>query len=276
VLVDQFILNPHGSLFSAEKEEFAANTIQDTLFIGKRYRLEKKNGTFQLSYILYDGKTSTINLDTCRFDDRLQLRKNGYSIAQQNRISMVADSLSGPNSRINVNLYHPIFSAYHDTLPENKYKEKVDRISDSLVNVIQILHNPMIDSFYVKIDSIQYLDSTAIYSLLSKANYDFHYGRCLLERVAFQRPECLIGYIDSNPLNKNKLLRAIRNHAKYREINQKINASLPETKGRSLLLKQKKKREVADTVDTITAATIISAIVIGEVALVVLFFAWIF
>lgn len=276
VLVDQFNLDPHGRLISATNEEILTNRNQDTLFIGNRYRLEKKNGTFQLSCILNDGKTLSVGLDTCRFDYRLQHRKNEYSNVQQNRISMLEDSLSGPDFLINVNLYHPIFSAYHDTLSEKEYKEKVDRVSDSLVSVIQILHNPMIDSFYVKIDSIQYLDSTAIYSLLSKADYDFHYGRFLLERVAFQRSECLIGYIDSNPLNKKKLLMSIRNHRSYKGMIEKVKAASPETDGKNLIVKQKRKRVTHDVVLNITAGITVSAIVISEVALVVMLFAWIF
>ncbi len=271
-VVERFNLNHHNYFVYNRREVLVANSVaSNLLFVGTQFSIEKSDSGICLHHLYYKNKSRVVVLKPCNVDKQVTFRKMSFLIDRRDLLYKLKDSLSGPDSRINVNVHHPIFHAYHDSLPEIEYTEKVDRIFDSLVSLIQLQRSLLVDEIYMKIDSMQILDSTTIFSLLSKANYDFDFGLCLLEHVALQRPECLIGYIDSNPLNKKKVLKAIRYHKKLNEINQKIKVSVPETKGKKRILKQKTIRDI----DNVASIVLFSAVQLSELTLIVMFFVWV-
>ena len=134
------------------------------------------------------------------------------------------------------------------------------------------LKNPIVGSYYNKIDSIALLDSNDVFKLLSKANYKYYYGKFLLYKLAEKNPELLIQYIDKNPLNKKAILLAIRNHNNFKEITKNIEEADLTSKGKKQITKQKSKRVITD----VGIGTVYFTVVISEVALLTAFTIWIF
>ncbi len=134
------------------------------------------------------------------------------------------------------------------------------------------LKNPNIDLYYQKSDSITKLDTIEIYNLLSNSNYKFQYGNFILHKIAIDRPEILIAYIDLEPLNEKLVLRTIRNHNNFKEITKNVKETELSTKGKKKILKQKTKRILAD----IGVGTAYVTIILVELAAHTAFGIWIF
>jgi hypothetical protein len=164
---------------------------------------------------------------------------------------------------------------YSDNIPQfyslNEYKSLVDQKMDPICAEIIRNKDPRIDLYYKKIDSLQYMDSTAVFELLSNTNYELYCGQYLLKKIAREKPGLLIYYIDKNPRNKDTLLRSIRNGNNDKEIVSAIKSCPVKTHGKKLIIKQRSQRVAGD----IGAGAFYIGIILAEITLLVLLFKWI-
>lgn len=202
---------------------------------------------------------------------RTSIRNRYYSSHKRDEMIILQDSLSDPEILINMDINN-IYRKVDVNLNEKEYSKRVDKITDSLTYEINKLKNSKIDLFYQKLDSITKLDSTEIYNLLSSSNYKFKYSKSLLQKIAFERPEILISYIDTEPENEKLVLRSIKNHHNFKEITKSVKNTKLSTKGKKKIVKQKTKRILTD----IGLGTAYITIILGELAGLIAIGIWIF
>jgi hypothetical protein len=199
------------------------------------------------------------------------LRNNSYSSEKRMLVGKLADSLSGPQEYIRVDV-HNTYRKIDNHLEENDYKARVDNITDSLTAEIHRLKSPSIDSIYQKFDAVAQLDSAVIVSFLSTEEYRHHYSRHILHNIAIERPELLIAYLDTKPSNKKRILSSIKYSPRLEEITRSVKNTELSSKGKKKIIRQKSNRTMGDILAGAAYATIVLAEVAGLVALGV----WIF
>lgn len=247
--------------------------ISDTVFIGKHHQILKTHDNYYLLYKTNHGrKSKKIRLELCGIEERTSLRKLAYSSDKRIKIMQLQDSLSGPNNVIHFDINNPITQINTNKYSESDYNQSIDCVSDSLIKKILLNRSSSADYFYSMTDSLDKIDSTKVFELLAEANYSFYYGQYFLYQVSLQKPDYLISYIDRNPSNLDTLLKAIKNHNDYNQINRNVKKSSLDSKGKHKILKQKRKRVVRD----IAIGTAYITIVVSELALLTMFFVWIF
>ncbi len=240
---------------------------RDTLFAGKQNKIIRSQGSY---YLLYYNKLSKkhgkIKLEISRTDDRELYRKQAYAYTKKRSLMRLEDSLSGPVKTIRTDYYEVINYINSGGVSSDNYAILVDRAFDSLSAKIIELKDPVAINFYNTLDSLDRLDSNRIYNLLSTANYNFFYGKYLLEKVAKEKPELLVRYIDKDPGNKKTILQTIKYHSHLYEIIKNVKTVPLKTKGKKEIVRQKRKNTISNTV----AGGLYISIILAELALLTL------
>lgn len=238
----------------------------------KLIELEVRKGNYILKVRKDTNKRfKKIHLKSAASVDGKTLRNQYYLSHTSTLMLKLLDSLSGPNSRIYVDIYDR-YRKVNINLTDNEYQTLVDKITDSLKVEINHLKNPSIDVYYQKSNSISKLDTLEIYNLLSKSNYKFTYSNYLLHKIAIARPEVLVAYIDTKPSNEKLVLRAIRDHRNFKEITKNVKETALSSKGKRKIVKQKSKRIISD----ISLGTAYLSIILVEIAALTALGIWIF
>jgi hypothetical protein len=253
-----------------KKDEFllSSNTSKDTCFVGKQTKLLKRRNDYYLIYKNNNSnKTKEIKLELCQNDERKTYRNNAYATKKRICLHKLEDSLSGPGGFINVNVNNTIRSIPDSNATDSTYRELVDHFSDSLLNRILMLKDPIVDYYYKVSDSIDKLDTAEINKLLLNASYDYAYGQYFLYKLSVKRPAFLVSYIDINPPNKKSLLKAIRHHNNYKEIIKEVKNTKPNTKGKKEIVRQKFNRNCEDGLVGAAVVTVYVAFPLGLLTL---------
>lgn len=240
--------------------------------LNKPVELNVRKDNYILKVRKHNGKRfEKMHLKSCDSVDRTNFRNKSYSSYKRIQMMKLQDSLSGPDTLIRLDVNN-IYREVNANVAEKVYTERVDEITDSLTAIIYHFKNSSIDLYYQKADSITKLDTIEINNLLSNSNYELYYSNYLLYKIALDRPEILIGYIDTKPLNEKLVLRKIRNHNNFKEITKNVKEAELSTKGKKKIVKQKSKRIITDIV--VGAAYI--TIILVELAALTAFGIWIF
>jgi hypothetical protein len=217
-------------------------------------------------------KRNKIHLKPCIQDDRLLQRKRAYYWEKATYLRKLEDSLRGPINSIPQYSRFGTMALWSDSLSLDDFVAITNIISDSLIYKITKITDPVVRNYYNACDSINKLDTSIICNLLADMVYNYSYEKYFIYKLALKRPDCLIQYVDKNPVNKVSLLRAIRNHNKYKEITKSVKECSLNTKGKKEIVRQKTKRVVTD----ISLGTAYLTIILSELALTTGFFIWIF
>jgi hypothetical protein len=253
----------------------------DICFQNKDVQIQKKGDHYFLlfkSSLLHKvnkhDKRNKIQLKPCIQDDRLVQRKRAYFSEKETYLRKLEDSLRGPINSVPQYSRFGTMTLWSDSLSFDDFIAITNKISDSLIDKITKKTDPIVRNYYNACDSINKLDTSIICHLLADIvyNYTYSYEKYFIYRLALTRPECLIQYVDKNPVNKLSLLRAIRNHNKYKEITNSVKECSLNTKGKKEIVRQKTKRIVTD----ITLGTAYLAIILSELALMTGIIIWIF
>lgn len=256
--------------FTGKKSDeflFRQTNKGDTLFAGEKNKIIKTKGLYYLLYYPKNQKKqSKVELMLCLSDNRENLRKQDYSFIMKQKLIRLEDSLSGPVISIKTNADEAISDLNTSKFSYHEYKRVTSRLSDSLILKIIELKDPVASYFYAAIDSLKLLDTNRVYNLLSTAKYNFFYGKYLLEKVAKEKPELLVRYIDKDPSNKKTLLQTIKYHRHGYEMIKNVKAVPLKTKGKKEIVKQKRK----NAVDNALASGLYITIILAELALLTL------
>ncbi len=254
------IFKDHLYVLDKKADEMLAKNSSGNILFGSQNKIVKHKKDL---YLIYKEPLSKellkVKLEPCMKDIREKLRKEAYYCLKGAELSKLQDSLAGPSHRSDYSINRSV-----DSTSSSEYFKITNAIVDSLSKEIKTQADPTAQYFYSDMDSLYLLKQTEIFALLKKARYDFHYGQCLLYNVASVRPEILIAYVDKNLPNKPLVLKTIRDHAYFREINSKVKASSIQTYAKSEILKQKRKRIIRDKAGRGT----IAGLIIGEIALI--------
>lgn len=258
VHTEVFSCNSYNFVYKKSDEVLHTKNNRDTIFEAKLNQILKIKNTY---YLLYKFKTSDrtrkIELQIAKFDNRDYFRKDAYARTKRLQLYRAADSLSGSDKLIRIDLNS--IKEINTSIPFTDYVIKVNHVFDSLKQTIIDLKDPKAVQFYLMMDSLPTMDSTAIYDLLSKTQYRFFYERFLIQQVAFNKPEILINYIDKDPTNKRLILKTIRDHINSNAIIEKINETRLNTKGKRQIVKLNKKKRRMNALAGVLYVTIIMA-----------------
>jgi hypothetical protein len=214
-------------------------------------------------------KTIKIRLKLCTLDDRAATRIRSYYTIRRLELMNLKDSLNGPGSSFNPSSRFDY--GEEDNLSYEDHINLIEKAADSNKKQVVASENPQVAFYYKMSDAINTLDSTQIYKLLSEGNYSFHYSQYFLKKLALRRPELLIRYIDKNPMDKDTILRAIKNHNEYRLITEKVKETNIKSKGEKEIVRQKTKRVIKE----ISTGALLATFVLGQFALLALAVVWI-
>ncbi|MBL7911852.1 MAG: hypothetical protein JNJ41_12415 [Bacteroidia bacterium] len=243
------------------------NNKGDTLFAGEKNKIIKTKGLYYLLYYANNQKKqSKVELMLCRSDNRENLRKQDYAFIMEQQLMRLEDSLSGPVISIKTNALEAINDLNTSQYSYHEFKRVTARVSDSLILKITELKDPVAGYFYAALDSLKLLDTNRVYNLLSTAKYNFFYGKYLLEKVAKEKPELLVLYVDKEPANKKAVLQAVKYHKHIYEIIKNVKATPAKTKGKKEIIKQKR----INAMDNALAGGLYISIILAELALLTL------
>lgn len=244
--------------------------LSDTLYHGENVQLLKtRNGYLLLSHS--NKKTSKIPLESCTFEARDQQRKATYLGIKQGVLDQLVDSLADSYDFRN-SLDDYLLEDVNDSLELNAYKQELDRVFYKEQKRIISSTSLRVSHYYNVAHSINETDSMELFTLLDSADYFMSYGQYLLFQLSQENPALLVRYLDQEPENRRSLLRAIRHHPHYRQILASVKTVEGNTAGKRKVLRQKSLRIAGH----IANGTISATLVLGEIALIVLLFVWIF
>ncbi len=245
---------------------YSENKVNNVLFIGKQYQISKKENDLYLADKT-QKKVEKIKLETGKLDRR---EKNAHLEYIESQLDEIQDSLSGPfgSNEYKTGRIAGLINA--DEYLYDDYTKLVNHIKDTMVMNMLKSKDPETDFFYNILDSLSYVDSNLVYNLLSNVNFNGFYGKKLIYKLALQKPEYLINYVDKNPENKDSLLLAIREHKNNREIHENIKKTPGKSVGRKEILKQKTKREAGN----IATTGLFGVVVVAELSVLVLGIIW--
>ncbi|HYG40879.1 MAG TPA: hypothetical protein VD908_19780, partial [Cytophagales bacterium] len=279
--VEIFTINSRTYYVHKPNDDFLnpVNNGNDTIFTGeKNHLLKVKNGYRLLYKPTRSKKTRSIKLEESLKDERSVLRNKAYTFDLRLRIqkleNLMPDSSHPTDSgSVLTNSGKTYLNGIDINLPCSLYKKQVDKLGDSLTALL-LKQDTLLQYFYPTSDSIEFLDSAIIHSMLSKASYYYvsSYSNDFLYQLSLKKPEYLINYLDGNPANKNEILNAIRDHYEYEAIIEKVKEVETRSVARKEVMKQKGKRVKGD----ILAATGITLLIAAEVTAMVLLGIWIF
>lgn len=242
----------------------------DTLYCGKIHQILKtKKGYFLLTRS-ENNSLSKIPLIRCTSKPRDLERKKAHLGLRNAALNQLVDSLGEFYSSYYRDDY--LLDDVNDSLEWNKYKEEIDLLYFKEFERIISSTNPLVTHYYKIANSITETDSVELLTLLDSMDFSSNCEKYFLFQLSQKNPALLIWYLDQEPKNERSVLRAIRHHWKYKQIISSVKAIEPTTKGKRKILKQKSKRYAAYFV----RATVTGSIVVSEIALIVLLFAWIF
>jgi len=272
--IEIFSNSPPDFVYKVCDEMIIANTAsRDTCLKGKQIKILNRRHAYFLLFKPDNRKTEfKIKLKLCLNDNRKCFRYDAYSSKKRIDIMRMQDSLSGPEIFINLDVNNTIRRISNDCIADCNYLETVDKVSDSLTNILLKINNPIVKYYYNASDSIEQIDTAEVFRLLANANYIFPYAKFFLNKIALNRPACLIQYVDKDPVNKKSLLLAIRDHNNYREIIKNVKKTPMTSAGKKEIQKQKSKRVMTD----IAVKTVYASIILCEVALLTGVIIWIF
>jgi len=242
----------------------------DSLYKGIKYAIVKDKKDCYLKI-----KNNKIKLREAENDFRNIIWHKNYL---RGKFYKLTDSLSGPFENKFI-VDDTVLNYISDkNISYNKYLSKSDKIYDSLIVQILKRTNPMVNTYYKQIDSLLIIDTSKVFNLLKfiEVKYNFpngnFYSKKVLHEIAIKRPDCLISYLDKNPVNKKDILSIIKEHHKLKEISKGIKAATQKSTNKNLVIKYNRKRKL----ENLAAGTLYGTIILTEVALVTLFFVWIF
>lgn len=257
----------------ADEHLLPSTNAKSTIFKGPQSQILKTNNKYFLLYKFPNKKKAVeIELTISPTDPREEIRKKAYLADKIRYLRRFEDSLSGAQVTLNMPIREPFRFINDSGQTSGDYARLIDSVSDSLITKIIELKDPSVNYFYSRIDSLQYLDTMTVYSLLEKTNYTFFYSQYILQKIALEKPGLLIRYLDKKPTNKKTVLRTIKYHRALDEIVNKVKESPLKTKGKREIVRQKAKRQAGSFFGGVTYVTIILA----EFSLLILLFAALF
>lgn len=168
------------------------------------------------------GENNKIEMFISTLEAREYIRKQAFLSERKKLINNLIDSLDSPRSQIrrNISLRNLFINGEGYSYTNLIYY--IDKIVDTLINQIMVMKDPYVDYYYKVGNNISNTDSTEIYRLLERANFEYTFSQYFLYKLALEKPEYLIYYIDMGLPNKHIVLSAIRNHKNRKEIKKKL------------------------------------------------------
>ena len=142
-------------------------------------------------------------------------------------------------------------------------------VVDSVTNLLESLTRPETRDFYTKLDNLDNLSQEEINKLLETSDYRKYSSKKLLNKLAQQKPNSLIEYLNTKPPNEKEILLNIR-----RDFHKKSHKNIRKVKGRSIskrkILNQRRIRISSDAL----ATTLVSSLVVGEIVGITALIIW--
>ena len=150
----------------------------------------------------------------------------------------------------------------------NNSFQEMYHIVDSVTNLLESLTEPEIRELYTKLDNLNNLSTEEINKLLKTSDYKKYYSEKLLNKLAQQKPNLLIEYLNTRPTNEKEILLNIRRafHKKSQKNIQKVKVR---SKSKRKILNQRRKKIVSDAMATTLVSLIVAGEIVGITALII-------